>query len=170
MKVLFVSTKDVKQRSIIDGSLDDDKIIQWIEMAQEKHVQTYLGSRLYNKIIELIDNDTISDSGNEDYLYLLTTYVRPMLIWFSQVEYLPYSNFTVNNKGTFKNTSESGEFADQDEIAYLVKNCSNNAQWYTDRFIDYMCNNSSKYPEYNQNRNDDLYPDKDPNFNVGWVI
>ena len=37
-------------------------------------------------------------------------------------------------------------------------------------FVDFMCFVGSDYPEYRTNSNDDLYPDKDPSFNIGWVI
>ena len=35
--------------------------------------------------------------------------------------------------------------------------------------IDHLNFNSNNFPEYNQNVNDDVYPDKDSLFN-GWVL
>ena len=49
-KALFITTKDLKQRSIISGNVDPDKIVQFIEVAQDTHIQNYLGGKLYKKI------------------------------------------------------------------------------------------------------------------------
>ena len=170
MKVLFIDVNAVKKKSIIDGNLDTDKIIWAIEQAQEIHVHNYLGTKLYEKLQDLIADDTINDAGNEKYKTLVTDYIQNMLIWFTQVEFLPFANFKLTNGGVFKHESEADTQADTDDIAYLVKNCSNKAEYYAKRFVDFMCFNSSNYPEYRTNRNDDLYPDKDPSFNIGWVI
>jgi hypothetical protein len=45
----------------------------------------------------------------------------------------------------------------------------NLAEYYTTRFIDHMSFNSNLYPEYENNSDDDIYPDKDSLFN-GWVL
>lgn len=169
-KVLFIGVKDVKERSIIDGSVDNDKVIQFIEMAQDKHIQNYLGSKLYNALMNKISDNSIHDLANADYKALLINYVKPMLVWFTQVDYLPFSAFTINNGGVYKHTSENAETASEDELNYLVNKCQENAVFYTDRFIDHMCNNSSKYPEYSNNSTEGMYPDKDANFGTGWVL
>lgn len=170
MKSLFIGVDDVKRRSIIDGNLDPDKLIHWIDMAQEKHVQNYLGTKLYEKLISLIENDTINDVANAKYKTLITDYIQDMLIWFTQTEFIPYANFKITNGGTFKHSSETDTQADTDEINYLVKNCSDNANYYAKRFVDFMCFNSSDYPEYTGNTEDELSPDKEPNYNIGWVL
>ena len=66
-KALFITINDLKRKSIIDGNVDADKLIQFIEVAQDTHIQNYLGGLLYNKLQTLILNGTIGDSGNADY-------------------------------------------------------------------------------------------------------
>ena len=53
--------------------------------------------------------------------------------------------------------------------ASLVQKERNLAEYYTTRFIDHMSFNNNLYPEYEQNSDDDVYPDKDSLFN-GWVL
>ena len=50
MKALFISIADLKAKSIIDGNTDADKLIHQIEVAQDMHIQNYLGGRLYDKL------------------------------------------------------------------------------------------------------------------------
>ena len=56
------------------------------------------------------------------------------------------------------------------EIDSLTAKERDYAQYYTDRFIDYMNFNApSKFPEYYSNNNEDIYPDKDSTYS-GWVL
>ncbi len=39
MKALFITVKDLKAKSIISGNTDADKLIHFIEVAQDIHIQ-----------------------------------------------------------------------------------------------------------------------------------
>ena len=168
-KALFISTKDIKRYSVMNGNVDNDKFIQFIEIAQEIHLQNYLGTTLYEKLEDIIIAGTVNDPVNVNYKTLLETYVKPMTIHWAQVEFLPYAAYTIANGGVYKHTSETSQSVDKEEIDYLVEQERNVAQHYTRRFIDYMSYNQTLYPEYYSNSNDDMYPDTDANFS-GWVI
>jgi hypothetical protein len=163
-KALFVTIKDIKQKSIIGGTVDPDKIVQFVEVAQDTHIQNYLGGKLYNKMQELIINDTIDDAANADYKLLLESYVKPMLIWYTQADYMPFSAFQISNGGVYKHTSENSESASMEEINMLTRSALETAEFYTRRFMDYMDFNSELYPEYTSTANEDMHPDRDVNF------
>ena len=162
---LFISRTDLVKNSIIDGNTDTDKFIQFIKIAQEIEIQNYLGTDLYNKI----SADIVSSTLTGDYLNLVNDYVQPMLIWWAQVNYLPYAAYQIKNGGVFKHTSENAESVSKNEVDYLVEKARNTAEYYTRRFVDYMSFNSSTFPEYNSKSDSDVYPDKDSLFN-GWVL
>ena len=92
-----------------------------------------------------------------------------MLIWFAQAEYIPYAAYQIKNGGVFKHTSENSETVSKSEVDFLVNKARNTAEYYTQRFLDYINNNSNLFPEYNQNTGGDVYPDSDATFN-GWVL
>ena len=162
---LFISRTDLIKNSILDGNVDTDKFIQFIKIAQEIHIQNYLGSKLYNKI----SADIIADSLTGDYLTLVNKYVQPMLIHYAMSDYLPFAAYQVKNGGVYKHQSENSESVDKGEIDYLVNKERDFAEYYTRRMIDYVTFNVSKYPEYNTNNNEDVYPDKDSLYQ-GWVL
>ena len=62
-KALFVSIADIKKKSIISGNVDPDKIVQFVEVAQDTHIQNYLGGKLYKKLQELIVDGELDDAG-----------------------------------------------------------------------------------------------------------
>ena len=54
MKALFISVADLKKKSIINGNVDSDKIIHFIEIAQHIYIHQYLGTSIYDKLQSLI--------------------------------------------------------------------------------------------------------------------
>ena len=163
-KALFVTIQDIKQKSIISGNVDPDKIIQFVEVAQDTHIQNYLGGKLYSKLQELIIANTLGDAGNSDYKTLVDDYVKPMLIWFTQATYMPFAAYQVANGGVYKHSSENSIAVDQEELNALTRRAQETAEFYTRRFMDYMDFNSSKYAEYLESSNEDVHADKDVNF------
>jgi hypothetical protein len=166
---LLISTEDIKKFTILNGNLDVDDFIQYIKIAQDITIQNYLGTDLYNKFQALILNSDINLNDNLKYKTLLNDYIKPMLIHFAMVQYLPFAAYTIANKGVFKHTAEASTSVEKLEIDYLVEKERDIAEHYTQRFIDYICFNNSDFPEYNSNSNGDMYPDTN-NFYGGWVL
>ena len=162
---LFIKREDIVRNTVISGNVDTDKFIQFIKIAQEIHIQNYTGTKLYDKI----SSDIIANTLAGNYLSLVTDYLQPMLIHFAMVEYLPFAAYTVANGGVYKHTSENSVNAEKIEIDYLVEKERTIAKYYTERFIDYMNFNQSLFPEYNENVNEDIYPDRDSR-PASWVL
>lgn len=169
MKALFINVKDLKRKSIISGNIDGDKIIQFIEVAQDTAIQNYLGGKLYKKIQQLIVDNTLSDEVNADYKLLLMDYIKPMLIWYTQANYIPFAAYTVSNGGIFKRSPENSNEVSQEEVSLLTAKVTDTADFYTRRFIDFMNYNSTLYPEYTSNQDNDMYPDRDVQY-TGFVL
>jgi len=165
MKALFITLKELKRKSIFDGNLDADKIVHFIEVAQDTEIQTYLGSKLYEKL----QADIIANTLTGDYKTLVDDYIKPMLVWYTQAAYIPYAAYQISNGGIYKHNSENSTPVDQSEINSLANHATETAEFYTQRFMDHMNYNSSLYPEYISNQDDGMYPERDVNF-TGWVL
>ena len=166
--VLFINRTDLVRNSIMDGNVDTDKFIQFIKLAQEIHIQNYLGTQMYDGLTNALIAG-IDLPENARWKTLLDDYVVSMLIWFSQVDYIPFASYQIRNGGMYKHRSENSESVSKDEVDYLVEKARTNAEWYSRRFIDYMSFNQTLFPEYTNNSNDDVYPSYDATFN-GWVL
>lgn len=164
-EALLITRLDLVKFTSMNGNIDTDKFVQYVKVAQDIHIQNILGTRLLERIKSDIEAGTLSNP----YLSLLNDYVKHMLIHWSMVEYLPYSAYTIANKGMFKHGAENSETVSKDEVDFLVEKERKVAQSYTQRFIDYICFHNSDFPEYNQNSNGDMYPDTNNNF-IGWVL
>lgn len=163
---IFIKRSDLVNNTALSGSIDTDKFIQFIKIAQDIHIQNYLGTDLYNKI----SADIIADELSGDYLTLVNDYIQPMLIHFAMTEYLPFAAYTIANGGVYKKGAENSSNVSKEEVDSLISKERDYAEYYTQRFIDYMSFNAhSKFPEYYSNNNEEIYPDKNALFN-GWML
>lgn len=162
---LFVSRDEIVKFTALNGNIDTDNFVQWVKVAQDIHIQNYLGTKLFKKI----NDDIVAGTLAGNYLSLTNVYIKPMLIHWSMVEYLPFAAYTISNKGVYKHNSENSDTVAKEEIDFLVEKERSIAENYTRRFIDYMSFNNSLFPEYNTNSNADVYPDKQSDF-AGWQL
>lgn len=164
-QALFVTREDIVKYTVMNGNVDTDKFIQFVKIAQDIHIQNYLGTKLYDKI----NDDIVAGTLSSPYTTLLSKYVKPMVIHWAMVEYLPYSAYTIANKGVYKHNSENSTNVEKNEVDFLIEKERDVAQHYTNRFLDYICYNTATFPEYNTNSNGDMFPDFEANF-VSWVL
>ena len=96
-QVLFVSPADVIKRTGINGNVDRDKMIKFIKIAQDIHVQGIMGTRLFEKF------KTDIEAGNipTNYQTLLDDYIQDMVIHYAAIDILPYIHFKVANGGIY---------------------------------------------------------------------
>ena len=162
---LIITRDDIVRYTALNGNVDTDKFLQFIKIAQDIHIQNYLGSKLFQKI----QADIIANTLSGNYLNLVVSFVKPMLVHWAMVEYLPFAAYTIANKGVYKHSSENAENVDKNEVDYLLEKERSIAQHYTERFIDYMSFNQTLFPEYRANINNDMFPDTNNN-NIGWYL
>tara|TARA_R110001592_G_scaffold200809_1_gene449677 strand:+ start:505 stop:1017 length:513 start_codon:yes stop_codon:yes gene_type:complete len=168
-QALFINRTDLVRNSILDGNVDSTKFLYFISLSQTIHIQQYLGTDLYKEFETMITAGTLTENDNPNHYNLMINYIQPMLIWFAQVDYIPFAAFSIKNGSVGRHTSENNTPASKEELDYLVAKAREYAEWYTRRFIDYMNFNNATFPAYNSNSNDDIDPSQDAIFN-GWVL
>lgn len=164
-EVLFIKTQDIKRNTMVSGSLDVDKFIHFIKIAQEIHIQRYLGTKLY----ERLQDGIVANDLNADEVKLLGSYVQDTLIHYAMAEYLPFASVQVANGGVFKHAPESSTSVDKNEVDWLTEKSREHGRYYAKRLTDYLCNNSSLFPEYSTNVSEDVRPTKNLNTG-GWYL
>jgi hypothetical protein len=167
MTALFITRQDLIKNTPLNGNIDMDKILHFVKIAQEIHIQGIMGTKLYNKVSQDIIDGTLSG----DYLNLVNQYVKPMTVQYSFLEFLPFAQFSVSNKGIFKKTSENAEVPTQSDIETMMEATRDIAQHYSKRFVDYMRHYAHElFPEYNTGvTKDEIRPQRDITFG-GWNI
>ena len=163
--VLFISEEKLKDSTAINLNVDPNLLLPYVRQAQKLYVEPKLGTQLTDKLKDLITAGTIGDVGNEAYKTLLDDYIGDMLPNWAFYHAVPFLRFKIENGNIYSKTSETGNALSTEESQSLREEVSNTAQYYTERLIDYICNNTSSFPEYNTNTGADVNPDQNAYYN-----
>jgi hypothetical protein len=164
-EALLIGKSDLQAYTSLNGNVDTDKLVQFIKIAQDIWVLKYVGTKLLSKI----KTDIVSGTLSGNYLTLTNTYLKPMLVHFTMVEWLPFASYTIANKGLYKHSSENSEIVSKEEVDYLVEKEKRIAENYAQRFLDYMIVNQSLFSEYTSNGSGDVFP-QHGNYLSSWYL
>jgi len=168
--VLLINRDDIMKLTGVGGNVDEDKFYPHIKTAQDIHLQPVIGTDLLNKLLTIVGDGTWDDAGNEDYSYLITTFLTPLLVFYTMVDLLPFQLYQIQNGGIYRHTSDNSIVAEENEMKMMVADFRSKAEFYVRRANDYIANNTSKFPEYSSNIGDDMSPDSGTGNFVQWVI
>ena len=163
--VLFISEQKLKDSTAINLNVDVDLLLPYVRQSQKLYVETKLGTTLTQKLKDLITAGTLSNVGNEAYKTLVDDYIGDMLPNWALFHAVPFLRFKVENGNIYSKTSETGTPLSTEESQHLREEIRNTAEYYTERMIDYVRNNISSFPEYNQNSGADVNPDPNAYYN-----
>ena len=159
--VLFISEQKLKDSTAINLNVDVDILLPFVREAQKLYVETALGSDLTQKLKDEITAGTLAGA----YETLVDDYIGDMLPGYSLYHALPYLRFKVENGNIYSKTSETGTALSTEEAQHFREEILNTASYYRERLIDYICNNSSSFPEYTTNTGADVNPSSENYYN-----
>ena len=154
--VLFISEDKLKDSTAINLNVDVNLLLPYVRQAQKLYVETKLGTDLNQKLKDLIVAGTLSLPANAAYKTLIDDYIGDMLPNWAFYHAIPFLRFKIENGNIYSKTSETGNALSTDEAQHLREEVRNTAEYYTERLIDYICNNNSLFPEYNTNTGSDV--------------
>ena len=163
--VLFISEAKLKDSTAINLNVDVDLLLPYVRQAQKLWCETRLGTDLNDKLKDLIVAGTVNLPVNANYKTLLDDYVGDMLPNWAFYHAIPFLRFKIENGNIYSKTSETGNSLSTEESQHLREEVRNTAEYYTERMIDYICNNNSLFPEYNTNTGADVNPDQNAYYN-----
>jgi hypothetical protein len=146
--VLMISEQSFKDFTVASANIDLKNVTQVIKMTQDRYIHPICGTALYDKILSLIVAGTITSGGNAVYKNLLDDYLTDTLFNYVLGELPMAMQYKFVNKGVVKRKSENitePTFAELQSISQYYKGY---AEWYAERSINYLCANSTLYPEY----------------------
>jgi len=163
--VLFISEDKLKDSTAINLNVDVNILLPYVRQAQKLYVETKIGTDLSNKLKSLIQAGTLGDVANAAYKTLVDDYIGDMLPNWAFYHCIPFLRFKIENGNIYSKTSETGNSLSTEESQHLREEVRNTAEYYTERLIDYICNNNSLFPEYNTNTGADVDPDRNAYYN-----
>jgi hypothetical protein len=153
-EVLFVNPDYLKRLTNLNGSVEDSYAIPSVIIVQDKIIQQYLGTDLMNSLLAHISAGTLAG----DNLSLVDDYVRKAVAWWTMVDLIPSLYVKIDNGGLVIRTAENTSAISPADLHREVERARQNAQFYTERLVSYLCQNSSLFPEYSTNSGSDMTP------------
>jgi len=152
---LYISATRLKKDSAIGGSVDDNLIMPYILLAQDMHILPILGTDLDAKLKADIQGGTLANQ----YKTLVEDYIQPALVQFSFVSLVPYLRLRfVNNAVVVMGATDQSSSATYEDLEPVMNTATDAAEFYRQRCIDYLRNNTSSFSEYTSNSGADLDP------------
>jgi len=152
---LYISATRLKKDSAIGGSVEDDLIMPYILLAQDMNILPILGTDLDAKLKSDIQAGSLAGA----YKTLVETYIQPALVQFSFVSLVPYLRLRfVNNAVVVMGATDQSSSASYEDLEPVMNTATDAAEFYRQRAIDYLRNNTSSFSEYSSNSGSDLDP------------
>ena len=152
---LYISSTRIKKDTALGGSVDDNLIMPYILLAQDMYILPILGTDLDTKLKADIQAGSLAG----DYKTLVEDYLQKSLVQFAFAELLPFLRLRmVNNAAVVMGATDQSSSASYDELRPLMDRAKDAAEFYRQRMIDYLRNNTSSFPEYSSNSGADLDP------------
>jgi len=152
---LYISSTRIKKDTALGGSVDDNIIMPYILLSQDMFILPVLGTDLDAKLKADIQAGSLSGA----YKTLVETYIQPALVQSSFSELAPFLRLRfVNNSVVVMGDTDTGQSATYDDLRPLMDRAKDAAEFYRERLIDYIRNNTSSFPEYSTNSGADLDP------------
>ena len=152
---LYISATRLKKDTALGGSVDDNLIMPYILLAQDMYILPILGTDLDNKLKSEIQAGTLAGA----YKTLIEDYLQKALVQFAFAELAPFMRLRfVNNAIVVMGATDQSSSASYDDIKPLMDRAKDAAEFYRERTIDYLRNNTSSFSEYSSNTGADLDP------------
>tara|TARA_R110002020_G_scaffold212120_2_gene418571 strand:+ start:17315 stop:17878 length:564 start_codon:yes stop_codon:yes gene_type:complete len=158
---LFISEEKLKDSTAVNLSVDVNLLLPYVRQAQKLFVEPKLGTDLVEKLKAEIQAGTLAGA----YKTLVDDFIGDMLPNWAFYHAIPFLRFKIENGNIYSKTSETGTALSTEEAQHLREEVRNTAEYYTERMIEYVTNNTSSFPEYSTNSGADISPDRNAYYN-----
>lgn len=150
MKTYLISDNTIKNEGVINENVSPNLIKASIRIAQDVNLQEIIGTSLYNKLQDLIENDELVN--NPKYKLLLDEYIQPFLTYITLSEIQIPIGFQNRNSGNPQNTNIETPTTQSTtllDVKYIKQFYKDKAEFYAKLMAKYICANITSFPEYN---------------------
>ena len=144
MAVLFISENFLKDNTQVSKNVDVKYIREAILWCQDSEIQPVLGTTFYNELKNDVTNSTLAGNNKT----LMDDYIQPCLKHYVTAECLEMAHYKITNKGLQIQDGEQSTPAGRSDVNRLIEKETNKAQWYKQRLLNYLCEYSNLFANY----------------------
>lgn len=163
----FLDTADSGLLAYVESGFDQKLMSELIWDVQELYILPIIGTGLYNELKTQSRAGTLTSLNQT----LLFEKIRPALKWLVLSKGAHIFTYKIAKQGIVKKNSENSTTVDINEIDRAVKQFESFAQSYAERLKNYLVENSSSFPLYENAGDgvDTIHPTGNQ-YGVGWVM
>lgn len=147
-KTQIFKAEQLKAAAAIDKNVYEGDIEVSAKWVQDEHVERVLGTPLFNKIIRLVEDDTMDASENEAYKFLTENYLLYIVAWGIRADVQPQLHNKIRNAGTVRSTDEHVDAVDQDDMYKNIGRYEKKRNAYITKTAEYIRCHADQYPEF----------------------
>lgn len=170
MRVQLVSETTLKKLTLINDNVDVCYIAPAIEKAQDMGLQPLIGTCLFEKLCKLVESGQIGSADNLVYKTLLDDYVTPYLCQRVMADIQVPLFAKIRNAGIVQSQDQQTQQLTKGDVDYIRADYEYNATFYGKRLTEYLCANSTKYPEWKTRRDVSDMPSDAESYNTSIVL
>ena len=147
--ILLISEDTLKTHSSLNKNVWGDNLSSVIKATQDVDLQRILGSCLYKKILELVNDGGIRNAKYSIYKTLLDEYITDYLIYQTLVNLIPEISTKITNMGLVISNDEHVQNVTQGERDLVMGQYQKYADAYCKMMQDFLKENRDSFPELN---------------------
>ena len=147
--ILLISEDTLKTHSSLNKNVWADNLSSVIKATQDVDLQRILGSCLYKKVLELVNDGEIRNAKYSIYKTLLDEYITDYLIYQTLVNLIPEISTKITNMGLVTSNDEHVQNVTQGERDLVMGQYQKYADAYCKMMQDFLKENRDSFPELN---------------------
>ena len=167
--ILLISEDTLKTYSHLNDNVWGKSLTPAIITAQDIYLQKFLGSCLYKKVLELVENGGIRNIKYAMYKELLDNYIANFLIYQTLANLIPEISTKITNMGLVVSNDEHGQNVTQGERDLVMGQYQKYADAYCKMMQDFLKENRDSFPELNCCGSTDLDSSADTGLWLGGI-
>ena len=145
--VILISEDYIKSTTNISDNIAGDYLLPSIKLAQDIDLESTIGTKLLEKIQELIYNNDISNKDSEMYKLLLDKYIQPYLAYATIQHLTPTVAYKLANQGIIRTYDEKSYNITSNEVDKVADYYSHIANTFKKRLQLFLIANYNEFPE-----------------------
>ena len=140
----LITVAQIKNKSLINGNVDAQKLGIMIESSQDLYLREILGKEFYDHLIAAVTYTAAEQTLIDDYIF-------KFIMVRTEIEACVHFNWDIRNKSVGASNDQYAQAGDWESIDKLKNDLNKQAYLYRNMLVVYLNDNKTDFPLYEQN-------------------
>ena len=139
----LITVAQIKNKSLINGNADAQKLGIMIERSQDLYLREILGKEFYDHLIAAVTYTAAEQTLIDDFIF-------KFLMVRTEIEACVHFNWDIRNKNVGVSNDQYSQAGDWESIDKLKNDLNKQAYLYRNMLVVYLNDNAASFPLYDQ--------------------